>query len=201
MTDTLYYHFMRPARGVRLSPLDGKDELSEMMVTSDGPLVRSKRRVPLSVEAEEFSLRTGSKIRVPTGEGGDSSRNDMPSREIPEGIVGRSKAVKAVVATTDVAGAVAPVSFADLAGTDVPAVAGSEFPFPAVAEEYSSAVDAKGVPLVIQTGGWRHAVFRVGPVWPGGKTRPDRRSDCLRTVRALGCGVARWKWVLVLDIL
>ena len=71
------------------------------------------------MEAEEFSLRTGPKIWVPTGEGGDGCRNDMPSREIPEGIVERSKAV---MSTTAVAGAVAPVGFAgavapaDLAG-------------------------------------------------------------------------------------
>ena len=154
-----------------MSPLEGKDELSEMMVTSDGPVVWNKRRVPLSVETEEFSLRTGPKILVPMGEGGDGSRNDMPSREIPEGIIGWSKAA---VSTTAVAGAVAPVGFAwvvapaDLAGTDVPAVAGNELL--AVAEACSSAVDAKGVPLVIQTDGRQHAVIRVGPVWPGGKT-------------------------------
>ena len=53
-------------------------------------------------------------------------------------------------------------------GTDVPAVAGSKVP--AVAEAYSSAVDAKSVPLVIQPGGRRRAVVRVGPVWPGWKT-------------------------------
>ena len=118
---------MRPVRGDRLSLLEWKDEPSEMMVTSDGLVVRRKRRVALSVEAEEFSLRTGPKIRVPTGEGGDGSRNDMPSREIPEGIVGWSIAV---VSTTAMAGAVAPVGFAgavapaDLAGTDVPALPG-----------------------------------------------------------------------------
>ena len=79
-----------------LSPLEVKDEPSEMMVTSDGPVVRRKRRVPLSVEAEEFSLGTGSKIRVPMG--GDRSRTDMPSREIPGGIVGRSKAMVSTTA-------------------------------------------------------------------------------------------------------
>ena len=87
----------------------------------------------------------------------------MPSCEIPEGVVGQSKAV---VSTTAVAGAVGLVVFAgavapaDLAGTDVPAVS----------EAYSSAVDAKGVPLVIQTCGRRCAVVRAGPVWPGGET-------------------------------
>ena len=105
----------------------------------------NNRMVPLSVEAEEFSLKIVLTIRVPTGEGSDGSKNGVPSREIPEGVVGRSKAV---VSTTAVAGAVAPVVFA---GADVPAVAGSKFP--AVAEAYSSAVDAEGVPLVIQIGG------------------------------------------------
>ena len=46
------------------------------------------------------------------------------------------------------AGAAAP---ADLAGTDVPAVA--EMELSAVAEVHSSAVDAEGVPLVIQESG------------------------------------------------
>ena len=95
----------------------------------------------------------------------------MPSREIPEEVVGRSKAV---VSTTAVAGAVALVVFAgavapaDLAGADVAAVSGSKFP--AVAEAYSSAVDAVCVPLVIQTGGRQRAVIRAGPVWPVEKT-------------------------------
>ena len=71
---------MRPAGGDRLSPLEVNNELAEMMVTADGPVVRNKRRVPLSAEAEEFSLRTGPKIRVPTRRSGDGSRNGMPSR-------------------------------------------------------------------------------------------------------------------------
>ena len=101
-----------------------------MMDTAHGPVVRNKRRVPLSVEVEEFSLRTGPKIWVPTREGGDGSRNDMPSREIPEGILVRSKAV---VSTTAVAGAVSPVGLAgavataDPAGTNVPALPGMNY--------------------------------------------------------------------------
>ena len=97
-----------------------------MMDTAHGPVVRNKRMVPLSVEVEEFSLRTGPKIWVPTRKGGDGNRNDMPSREI-EGILGRNKAV---VSTTAVAEAVSPVGLAravapaDPAGTDVPALPG-----------------------------------------------------------------------------
>ena len=162
---------MRPAGGDRLSPLEGKNELAKMTVTADGLLVRNKRRVPLSAEAEEFSLRTGPKIWVPTRESGDGSRNSMPSREIPEGIIRRSKAV---VSTTVMAGVVAPVSFAgaaapaDLVGTDVPAIAGNELP--AVAEVCSSAIDAEGVPLVIRSVVRQCTVIRVGPVWPSEKT-------------------------------
>ena len=35
---------------------------------------------------------------------------------------------------------------------------------------YSSAVDAEGVPLVVQASGRRRAVVGAGPVWPGGET-------------------------------
>ena len=68
--------------------------------------------VPLSVEAEEFSLKTGPKDRVPTGEGSDGSENGVPSRESPEGVVGRSEAV---VSTTAIAGAASPTVFAGAA--------------------------------------------------------------------------------------
>ena len=102
-----------------------------MMVASDGPVVRGNNRVvPLLVEAEEFSLKTVPKNRVPTGEGSDGSENCVPSRVMPEGVVGRSEAV---VSTTAVVRAAAPTVFAgatapaNLAGTDVPAVAGMKF--------------------------------------------------------------------------
>ena len=94
------------------------------------------------------------KNRVPTGEGSDGSENCVPSWEMPEGVVGRSEAV---VSTTAVAGAAAP---ANLAGIDVPAIA----------EVYSSAVDAERVPLVIQASEWRRTVVGAGPVWPVGET-------------------------------
>ena len=45
---------MRPAGKDRRSPLEVKDEPSEVMVTSDGPAVRGYNRVVLlSAEAEE----------------------------------------------------------------------------------------------------------------------------------------------------
>ena len=83
---------MRPAAGDRQSPpkvkggrLDGSDR---MIVVSEGPMVReNKGVVPLSVKAEEFYLGTVSKVRVPTGGGTDRS---VPSRETPEGVVGRN---------------------------------------------------------------------------------------------------------------
>ena len=51
-----------------------------MVVILDGPVVRENTRVvPLSVDEEEFSLRTVPKNRVPTGEGLDGSGNCVPS--------------------------------------------------------------------------------------------------------------------------
>ena len=156
---------MRPAGGdSRSAPKvrGGQSDVSDrMMVASDRPVMRGNNRVvPLSVEAEEFSLKTVPKNRVPTGEESDSSENCVPSREMPEGVVGRSEVV---VSTTALAGAAAPAVFAD-----VPAVA--EMKFSAVAEVYSSAVDAEDVPLVIQASRRRRAVAGAGPVWPGGET-------------------------------
>ena len=62
-----------------------------------------------------------------------------------------------------------PTLAADLAGTDVPAVAGMKLS--AVAEVYSSAVDDEGAPLVIRTSKQRGAVVEVDPVWPVGECR------------------------------
>ena len=97
---------MLPAGGDRRSPQkvkDGQTDVREdILVVSDGQVVRENTRVvPLSVEAEEFSLRTVPKTRVPTGEGSDGSGNCVPSREMHGGVVGRSDAV---VSTTAVAG-------------------------------------------------------------------------------------------------
>ena len=97
---------MRPARGDRRSPQkvkDGHTDVREkMIVILDGPVVRDNTGVvPLSVEVEEFSLRTVPKNRVPTGEGLDGSGNCVPSWEVHGGVVGRSEAV---VSTTAVAG-------------------------------------------------------------------------------------------------
>ena len=131
---------MRPAGGDRRSLQGGKDEHM---------VVREKIGVlPLSVEAEEFSVRTVPKIRVPTGEGSVGSGNCVPSRGVHGGVVGRSGTV---LSTTAVAGAASAADFArvvapaDLAGTDVLAVA--RMKFSAVAEVYSSAVDDEGAPL------------------------------------------------------
>ena len=78
--------------------------------------------------------------------------------------------------TPAIAGAMPPavfagaVALADLAGTDVPAVAEKELL--AVAEVCSSADDAKGSPSVIRVNSCGH--------W-----------DCTRTDRALGCEEGR----------
>ena len=81
---------MRPARGNRRSPQRAKDELTaegeNIGVVLGGPVVGENTRVvPLSLEAEEFSLRTVPKIRIPTGEGSDGSGNCVPSRGCMEG--------------------------------------------------------------------------------------------------------------------
>ena len=57
------------------------------------------------------------------------------------------------------------IALADLAGTDVPAVAGNQFS--AVAEVHSSADGDEGVPLVIRYSNQRRAVVEVGHVRPG----------------------------------
>ena len=117
---------MRPAGGDRRSPQkvkDGQTDVSDkMIVVSDGPVVwENTRVVPLSIGAEEFSLRTVPNNRVPTGERSDGSENCVPSREMHERVVRWSEAV---VSTTAVAGAASPadiagaVAQADLAGTD-----------------------------------------------------------------------------------
>ena len=104
-----------------------------------------------SVEAEEFSLGFGLKNRVTAGAGSDGSRDFLPSRTGPGSIIIRCDAV---VPTTAEAGAAA---LADLAGTNVPAVAGMKFS--AVAEIHSSAVDDEGDPSVVRTNRQRSAVI------------------------------------------
>ena len=68
----------------------------------------------------------------------------MPSREMHRGVVGRSDAVVSTTATVPPADFSRVVAPADLAGTDVPAVA--RMKFSAVAEVYSSAVDDEVLP-------------------------------------------------------
>ena len=78
---------MRPARGDRQSPQGVKDGQMD-----DG----ANTRMPLSVEADEFSLRTVPKIRV----GSDCSEDCVPSREMQGGVVGQNDAVESTTAVT-----------------------------------------------------------------------------------------------------
>ena len=78
--------------------------------------------MPLSVEAEEFSLKTESKSRVATRAGSDGGIDDLPSRTGPGKIVkrdavGLTTAVDGAATRTEITGAAAP---ADLAGTERP---------------------------------------------------------------------------------
>ena len=119
-----------------------------MNVASNGPVVRENNSVvPLSVEAEEFSLATVLNVRVPAEEGSHRSGNCIPSREMLEGIV---RWGGAVVSTTVGAGAATPVVLAgavapaDLGRTDVPAVV--RMNFSAVTEMYSRPLVIKAFP-------------------------------------------------------
>ena len=170
---------MRPAGGDRQSPQrvkNGQADVREnIAVVPDEPVVKeNNREVPLSAGAEDFCLRTVPGIRVPTGEASDSGESCVPSAEMQEGVVRRSDAV---VSTTSVTGAAPPanhagvVAPADLARTDVPAVAGMKFL--AVAEVYSWAVDDEGAPLVICDSKQRSVVVEVDPVWSSGMTLPE----------------------------
>ena len=74
-----YGRGMRPAGGDRQSLQGGKD--GHMVVRENIEVV------PLSVEAEEFSVRTVPKIRVPTGKGSVGSGNCLSSRGVHGGVV------------------------------------------------------------------------------------------------------------------
>ena len=98
---------MRPAGGNRRSPqkvnVVPKDVIRRMVVVSDRPVVKENARVvPLSVEAEEFSLRAVPSRRVPIGEGPDSRGNCVPPREMLRGVFGRTDAVILTTAVTGV---------------------------------------------------------------------------------------------------
>ena len=123
-----------------------------------GGLRGNKGVVPLSVEAEEFSLKTGLKDRVPTGEESDGSENGVPSRESPECSCGVDHSHSRGRVPDCVCWGGSP----GRPGSDVQAVA--EMEFSAVAEVYSSAVDAEGVPSVIQDSGRRRDVVGACPV-------------------------------------
>ena len=80
--------------------------------------------------------------------------------------MGLTTAVDGAAILAEIVGAAAP---ADLAGTDVPAVAGMRFL--AVAEVHSSAVDIEGVPSIIRTDRQRRTVVldpMVAPRKDGG---------------------------------
>ena len=135
---------MRPAVGIRPVPQRVNNELTDE--------VGKTKVMPLSVEAEEFSLRTGPRRRVTAGAGSDGIGDYLPSRTGPGKIAIRCDAVVPTTAEVwaaalaDTAGAVALV---DRAGTNVSAVAGMKFS--AVAEVHSSAIDDEGDPSVIRT--------------------------------------------------
>ena len=76
---------MRPAGRIRPVPQRVKKEL-----TDEG---EKTEVMPLSVEAEEFSLRTELKNRVTVGARSDGSGNNLPSRTGPEKIVMRCDAI------------------------------------------------------------------------------------------------------------
>ena len=135
---------MRPAGGVRPCPPRVKNEPTE----GEGKF----HAIPLSVEAEEFSLKTKSKSQVATQAGSDGSVDDRPSRTRRDA-VGLTAAVDGAATLAEFAGAAAP---ADLAGTNVPAVAGTRFL--AVAEVHYSAVDIEADPSIIRTDRQRSAV-------------------------------------------
>ena len=89
------------------------DVIESMVVVSDRPVMKENSKVvPLSVEAEEFSLRAVPSRPVPTGEGPDSRGNRVPPREMLKGVFGRTDAV---VSTTAVTRAVSPTDFAGAA--------------------------------------------------------------------------------------
>ena len=142
---------MRPAGGNSRSPrklnVISTSEIGEIDSFSDGLVVRKNARaMPLSVGEEVFSPGAVPSGRAPIEEGSDDHRNYVPPRELSEGLFGLNDAV--VLTPAVFSGAVAP---ADLAGTDVPAVA----------------------PLVIRASKQLWAVVGVGPMRDIGSV--DRR--------------------------
>ena len=85
---------MRPDGGNKRSPkkvnVVPTDVIESMVVVSNGPVMKENSKVvPLSVEAEEYSLRAVPLRPVPTGEGPDSRGNRVPPREVLKGVFGR----------------------------------------------------------------------------------------------------------------
>ena len=123
-------------------------EVGKMDSFPDGLVVKKNARVvSLSGDAEEFSPEAVSSGGAPVGKGLESYRDYVPPRDVTGEVFGLSDAA---VLTPAVAGAASPAVFAgavapaDLVRTDVPAAAGMEFP--AVAEDFSLADDAGGIP-------------------------------------------------------
>ena len=119
-------------------------EVGKMNSFPDGLVVKKNARVvSLSGDAEEFSPEAVSSGVPLKGRGQKVTGTIYPLGEVfglSDAAV-LTPAVAAAASPAVFAGAVAP---ANLAGTDVPAVAGMEFP--AVAEDLSLADDAGGSP-------------------------------------------------------
>ena len=122
---------MRPAGRSRPFP---QRKIKDLTDKRENAAVR-----PLSVEAEEFSLGTGSRNRVSDG-GGDFLPSYTGSRVIQGEAAVSTAAEVGAVALADIAGAVASV---DIAGTSVLAVAGMKW--------HSSAIDDAGDPSVVRS--------------------------------------------------
>ena len=141
-------------------------EVGKMDSFPDGLVVKKNARVvSLSVGAEVFSPEAVPSGGAPTGEGQKNTGTMHPLGRYPGGgVFGLNDAA---VLTPAVVGAASPAVFsgavapADLARTDVPAVAGKEFS--AVAEDLSLADDAEGS-SVIRVSKQLRAVVGVGPM-------------------------------------
>ena len=135
---------MRPSGRSRPFP---QRKIKDLMDERENAAVR-----PLSVEAEEFSLGTGSRNRVTAGVGSDGGGDFLPS--LPGSRVIRCDAA---VSTAAEAGA---ATLADIAGAVAPL---PEQVFrmkcSAVAEVHSSAVDDEDDPSVVRTNRQRSAVI------------------------------------------
>ena len=154
---------MRPAEEGRPLPQKHIDDLT---IKRENAAVR-----PLSVEAAEFSLRSGPRTQVTAGvgsDGGVTPLQPIPTRGVIRGDAVVSTATEVgAVALSNFAGAVAPV---DLARITVPAIAGMIFSD--VAEVHSSAVDNEGDPSVVCASRQRSAIGLDPRAAPANDGRP-----------------------------